>query len=652
MAQAGRIKNLEPARPLKSTIKQTSSIQQPQAIATQPMVYYTPTFEVQTIDDLISLTETVASALQTGNVTAELINKLSANLCIHGPQLELISKDTLDRAFIIFRNASQDDRLKITVRLTLLQLIELRANSWQISDGLNTYYKHKATNVEPETDLTMLSTSPSSGQILAPGELVKNSGKFSKPTKIPGKNYSKDEIVIRNADSGKVMGIKGRRVHMIEELSDTIISFQRVNVGAKERLVQITGPTEEKINYAKQLIEDTIRRNASPVRLETNQDGSCSSLASSVSDDQAPRTSTNRNSSIGASIAMQQSGPQQQQQQQPSQYVPQQPQQQQQQQQMNHKLVRSQSSHHTHMGGISGPVGQTTGGVLIHSLSTSDASLGEYKYTVNVGPYNIKITGDCFDLVRAAKLVLDDYFSSKEFLESSDAAPLLEQSLMNQNQQLYHQGIPATHQLAAQSLVDSGVSLDLLANHHNSSMIGGSVDIDDDVFVPQQQQHQQQQQIKASSEEKQMVNSISSSSTDSSSSSNTTIVGNLLAKSAAAAAAATAAAANGLNRSKRTNFLKKESTPESSALKTYDDDDPRIVHDYENLLFLSKSPQSKALPANWSYICEKIPSIVKQETTTEGDSNYFDGDQFLEMKNTKKESTVDDDDIEIINEDD
>jgi hypothetical protein len=38
---------------------------------------------------------------------------------------------------------------------------------------------------------------------LAPGEVVKNSGKFAKPTKIPGKNYSKDEIIIRNSDSGK-----------------------------------------------------------------------------------------------------------------------------------------------------------------------------------------------------------------------------------------------------------------------------------------------------------------------------------------------------------------------------------------------------------------------------------------------------------------
>lgn len=38
---------------------------------------------------------------------------------------------------------------------------------------------------------------------LGPNDIIRNSGKFSKPTKIPGKNYSKDEIVIRNADSGK-----------------------------------------------------------------------------------------------------------------------------------------------------------------------------------------------------------------------------------------------------------------------------------------------------------------------------------------------------------------------------------------------------------------------------------------------------------------
>lgn len=51
------------------------------------------------------------------------------------------------------------------------------------------------------SDISMIDTSPSSA--LNPGEVVRTSGKFGKPTKIPGKNYSKDEVVIRNADSGK-----------------------------------------------------------------------------------------------------------------------------------------------------------------------------------------------------------------------------------------------------------------------------------------------------------------------------------------------------------------------------------------------------------------------------------------------------------------
>lgn len=41
--------------------------------------------------------------------------------------------------------------------------------------------------------------------LLSPGEVIRTSGKFQKPTKIPGKNYSKDEVVIRNSDSGKGM---------------------------------------------------------------------------------------------------------------------------------------------------------------------------------------------------------------------------------------------------------------------------------------------------------------------------------------------------------------------------------------------------------------------------------------------------------------
>lgn len=110
------------------------------------------------------------------------------------------------------------------------------------------------------------SMSSSSSSEFPKGAVTKSSTKFSRPTKIPGKNQFRDEVVIRNADSGKIMGVKGRRVSIIEEISKTIISFQKVMQGAKERTLTITGPNEESILQAKILIEDTIRRNVSPAR--------------------------------------------------------------------------------------------------------------------------------------------------------------------------------------------------------------------------------------------------------------------------------------------------------------------------------------------------------------------------------------------------
>lgn len=49
----------------------------------------------------------------------------------------------------------------------------------------------------------MSAPSPPLVPALGPGEVLKTSGKFAKPTKIAGKNYCKDEVVIRNSDSGK-----------------------------------------------------------------------------------------------------------------------------------------------------------------------------------------------------------------------------------------------------------------------------------------------------------------------------------------------------------------------------------------------------------------------------------------------------------------
>ncbi|XP_036226172.2 eukaryotic translation initiation factor 4E-binding protein Mextli isoform X3 [Bactrocera oleae] len=590
MAHIGRtVKNVEAPRPLKSQSR--SSLKN----------------NYMLIEELIQLIENVALTLQSGINNTEPMAALVQNLRIHGPQLESVSKDTLDRAFVVFRNASQDERLNIMTRLNLLELIELRAKGWE-DNGFNSYYKTKqVTNIDlPDghidpTQSGFLSTSPTFGGagaaaaaaiaavgsaqqtqlLLAPGEVIRNSGKFLKPTKIPGKTYCKDEVVIRNADSGKVMGIKGRRVHMIEELSETIISFQRVNPGAKERLVQITGPTEEKINYAKQLIEDTIRRNASPVRLDpamgsghAGGGGSCSSLASSNSDEAVtPRTPgaggagnnslANRLSfnsaqnfmtaSAAAAVAQQQ-----------------------QVMNMMGAVVGSTSTPTAAAAAAAaGKVLRPNQQMLLHSFSTNDASLGEYKYTVNVGQHLIKITGDCCDLVRVAKLVLDDYFSSAEFLASVEAGAAFDGSIVSpittpstpMSAPQFMMGTPL--HAAAPPLADSGIGLNYMAVQGvNSSVHDG----DDEVFAD--------------------TNAAGQS--------------------------------NGLSRSRRSHFSRKDSTPEAAASSTaargkidnatagtVSSDSSRIVHEYEHLLYYSKSPHSWALPLEWQKICEKFPAIVR-----------------------------------------
>uniref|UniRef100_A0A0K0E3D8 KH domain-containing protein n=1 Tax=Strongyloides stercoralis TaxID=6248 RepID=A0A0K0E3D8_STRER len=74
----------------------------------------------------------------------------------------------------------------------------------------------------------------------------------------------REEITIRNADSGKIMGVKGRRIAVVEELSKTVVSFQKVDSKSKDRILTITGTSQDNIEYAKKLIEETIRRNISP----------------------------------------------------------------------------------------------------------------------------------------------------------------------------------------------------------------------------------------------------------------------------------------------------------------------------------------------------------------------------------------------------
>lgn len=138
---------------------------------------------------------------------------------------------------------------------------------------------------------------------------------------------------------------------------------------------------------------------------------------------------------------------------------------------------------------ISSSPGQT----LLHSLSTNDATVGEYKYTVCIGSASIKITGDCFELVRVAKLVLDDYFSSNDFLASVDVGATLDNNVMMQSPQIGQLpsfGSPfipsSSHQLNSSSspFGDSGINLDLLLSQNTSiAETSNDAEINDEVFI-------------------------------------------------------------------------------------------------------------------------------------------------------------------------
>jgi len=135
-------------------------------------------------------------------------------------------------------------------------------------------------------------------------------------------------------------------------------------------------------------------------------------------------------------------------------------------------------------------------------------------------------------------LVLDDFFNCEEFLKSSEAMS------MNAGEPSL---IPAAHQLNQSSpFVDSGVHLDLLVR--SSSIILGqqqlyqpqatTTDFDDEVFL----------------QENSDVLTSSSSIDESSSSSNATIVTDQ-----------NPASTNGLCRSRRSHFSRKESSPDMSS---------------------------------------------------------------------------------------
>lgn len=249
--------------------------------------------------------------------------------------------------------------------------------------------------------------------------------------------------------------------------------------------------------------------------------------------------------------------------------------------------------------GSAGTPGQ---GLLLHSLSTNDASVNEYKYTVSVGSHNLKITGDCFELVRVAKLVLDDYFSGQEFLGAADAVPSSTPVTPASESKLNPFAtpvVPASHQIGRRQFVDSGIGLNIMGQAG-----------DDEVFIVESGEWRDVNResgrfncnfIKLIAER-----SLTGSSNNSSIATSTPNSTN-----------------SSLARSRRGNFEQSSSTATTAvAADGNGNDQPsvdkiRILYEYERLVQYSKSPHAWALPADWTKICLKAPNIVRNKVNEE-----------------------------------
>jgi len=311
--------------------------------------------DVSSVEEVVQLLEQVTFSLGNKNYdksVLSLIIRLSASLKTHGNHMEIFHRELLDKAQVALRNACKDTTLDIVARLHLLEIIELRAMKWVLSESVINYYKQKMAMADRDQDdssannvkkplnvnapLFMPHGAPGNGgnildqllpqqnvsSVIPSGEVMMSSGKYTGPTQPHGKSYFKDEVFIRNADSGKVLP------------------------GSMDRLVQITGSVPSNVAQAKVLMEDTIRRNQSPL-----PDGDC-----------------------------------------------------------DHSIKAISGSRPTSMTSVSG--GNGSGAITSAPMPAPVSPAGnEYKFSVKVGDDVLKISSTNLQLVKSAKILLEEHYT-------------------------------------------------------------------------------------------------------------------------------------------------------------------------------------------------------------------------------------------------
>ena len=184
--------------------------------------------DMNNLEEMVVTMENICRHLVNKNYSLVVMSALQGlcnSLHLYGVQLDTLYKDQLDKLMVVFRTTCRDEDLDLVSRVQILHIIELRAAGWNTNDNMVAYYKQKLSHLDKMRDLPQVrqdispqlnvfhisphcqvQTAPVSlnanapdftpysgslSSLLLPGEVVGSSGKFSQPTRIPGKNYFK-----------------------------------------------------------------------------------------------------------------------------------------------------------------------------------------------------------------------------------------------------------------------------------------------------------------------------------------------------------------------------------------------------------------------------------------------------------------------------
>ena len=137
----------------------------------------------------------------------KLIAKVCRYLKSEGSRLDedMAFRQQLDLYFDLLRNILRKPKLSPLARTMIMEVIELRACRWASNVDIEEYYRRKITEFEAiETSNDLGSELQKSRSLATLGsDVLKSSA--NKPTKVSGKTFLRDEVLIRNGDSGKGM---------------------------------------------------------------------------------------------------------------------------------------------------------------------------------------------------------------------------------------------------------------------------------------------------------------------------------------------------------------------------------------------------------------------------------------------------------------